>query len=136
MPQAQPQLDHLDHLVLTVRDIIGTLQFYKSVLGMHPEVFVTADGEQRHALMFGRSKINLHQSGAEFEPKAAQATAGSGDLCFLTRTALTDWQDHLRTCHVKIEDGPVARTGATGPLMSLYIRDPDGNLIEIAVPET
>lgn len=127
------QLTHLDHLVLTVADIPTTVAFYGAVLGMQAETFTVADGTQRHALMFGRSKINLHQRGQEFEPKAAQATAGSADLCFLTGTPLEEWVAHLHATGTSIEQGPVARTGATGPLMSVYIRDPDGNLIEISV---
>jgi catechol 2,3-dioxygenase-like lactoylglutathione lyase family enzyme len=133
MPQAKPLLTSLDHLVLTVTDIGITLQFYEEVLGMTAETFTTATGETRQALKFGHSKINLHQAGAEFEPKAAQATVGSGDLCFLSGTPLAVWQEHLLRSNIQIEDGPVRRTGATGPLLSVYIRDPDGNLIEIAV---
>jgi len=126
------QVHHLDHLVLTVTDISATTAFYAAALGMTPHTFVVADGSTRHALAFGQSKINLHQRGAEFEPKAAHPTAGSADLCFITDTPLPRWQDHLATQDIQIEQGPVARTGATGPLMSIYIRDPDGNLIEIA----
>lgn len=135
MSQAKPKLDRLDHLVLTVANIAATVKFYEDVLGMSGAAFTTADGEVRTALKFGQSKINLHQRGAEFEPKAAQATVGSADLCFLTLTPLEDWQSHLTATGITIEDGPVRRTGATGPLNSIYVRDPDGNLIEIATPE-
>lgn len=123
---------HLDHLVLTVADISATAGFYAAALGMTPQTFVGADGSTRHALTFGQSKINLHQRGAEFEPKAAHPTAGSADLCFITDMPLARCQAHLTAQNIAIEQGPVARTGATGPLISLYIRDPDGNLIEIA----
>ena len=123
----------LDHLVLTVADIAATVTFYTQGLGMTRETFRPADGTTRTALIFGSQKINLHQAGAEYEPKAARATPGSADLCFLTETPLTDWQSHFAGQGISVELGPVARTGATGPLMSLYVRDPDGNLIEVSV---
>ncbi|NOX74036.1 MAG: VOC family protein [Alphaproteobacteria bacterium] len=125
-------LSGLDHLVLTVRDIEASVRFYVDVLGMVAERFPAADGSLRTALKFGPQKINLHQAGAEFEPKAACATAGSADLCFLTGNRLVDWQAHLVEQGVEVIDGPVARTGANGAIMSLYIRDPDGNLIEVS----
>lgn len=127
-----PQLSSLDHLVLTVADIPNTLEFYTIVLGMEPTPFTVADGSTRHALRFGTMKINLHQSGAEFEPKAQKVKAGSADLCFLSPTPLNEWQAHLAERAVAIEIGPVGRTGASGPILSIYIRDPDGNLIEIS----
>lgn len=133
MSQSNPTLAALDHLVLTVADIAATAAFYQNVLGMTPETFQTAQGETRWALRFGQMKINLHQHGAEFEPKSAHPTPGSADLCFITNTPLEDWQRHLSGVSVEIEEGPVPRTGATGPLMSIYVRDPDLNLIEIAV---
>ncbi|MEQ6202065.1 VOC family protein [Sulfitobacter sp. HNIBRBA2951] len=129
-----PTLTTLDHLVLTVADLEKTVQFYVTVLGMTHAPFVVADGTTRHALRFGDIKINLHQQGAEFEPKAQAVTAGSADLCFLTQTPLPQWQAHLAATDTPIIDGPVPRTGATGPITSLYIRDPDGNLIEVAIP--
>ena len=118
----------LDHLVLTVRDIPATCDFYSRTLGMRAVTF----GAGRTALQFGQQKINLHQAGAEFEPKALRPTPGSADLCFLTPTPLEEVISTLRSCGVEILEGPVRRTGATGPLLSVYIRDPDGNLIEIA----
>jgi len=126
------KLTSLDHLVLTVRDMVATREFYKDVLGMEVEAFHPADGSTRWALKFGVQKINLHQAGAEFVPKASQPTPGSADLCFLTDVSLEEWQAHLNAHQVLVEEGPVARTGAQGPILSLYIRDPDGNLIEIA----
>ena len=122
----------LDHLVLTVGDIPTTLRFYEEVLGMAGVPFQPATGEVRWALQYGRQKINLHQAGAEFEPKAARPAPGTADLCFLSEAPLAEWQAHLAAAGVPIEDGPVPRTGAIGPLLSIYVRDPDGNLLEIS----
>ena len=124
------QLDAIDHVVLTVRDIPASVAFYTRVLGMREEVFA----EGRRALVFGRCKLNLHQAGREFEPKAAQPTPGAVDLCLIARTPLADIADQLAAQGVAIEQGPIERTGAQGPLLSLYVRDPDGNLIELSNP--
>ncbi|MEJ2456489.1 MAG: VOC family protein [Candidatus Thiodiazotropha sp.] len=121
-------IDRLDHLVLTVHNIEASCDFYTRVLGMRVVTF--AGG--RKALAFGRQKINLHQQGQEFEPKARQATPGSCDLCFITETPLDEVIAHLATCDVDIEQGPIRRTGAEGPILSVYLRDPDGNLLEIS----
>ena len=129
----QPILSTLDHLVLTVASIETTVAFYEQALGMTGAPFQTAAGETRWSIAFGRSKINLHEAGREFEPKAMHPTPGSADLCFLTDTPLEAWIAHLATQDVEIEEGPVPRTGAVGPLTSIYIRDPDQNLIEIAI---
>lgn len=129
-----PAVTALDHLVLTVADIDATIAFYTQVLGMQAQVFFAADGSTRHALAFGRQKINLHPAAKPFDPKAAVALPGTADLCFLTETPLPDWQAHLATLGIPVEDGPVRRTGATGPILSLYVRDPDGNLVEISTP--
>lgn len=128
----KPQLQTLDHLVLTVTDIHETVSFYCDGLGMTHTPFTVADGSTRHALRFGEMKINLHQRGAEFEPKARHVQTGSADLCFITSTPLADWLSHIADVGIDIEEGPVPRTGATGPLLSIYLRDPDGNLIEIS----
>jgi catechol 2,3-dioxygenase-like lactoylglutathione lyase family enzyme len=122
------QIDGLDHLVLTVADVGRTRDFYERVLGMEPVVF----GEGRHALAFGSQKINLHEAGRVFEPKAAVSTPGSADLCFLANASVAEVVEHLRANGVEILEGPVGRTGATGPIKSVYFRDPDGNLIEVA----
>src|SRR3984885_3777580 len=120
-------IDHLDHLVLTVADIDTTVAFYTSALGMESVTF-----DSRKALRFGAQKINLHQAGNEFEPKAAHPTPGSADLCFISKTSLEDVISHLISRGYVIELGPVERTGAVGSLHSIYLRDPDSNLIEIS----
>ena len=126
----------LDHLVLTVRDIGKCVAFYERCLGMTGSQFAAADGTVRWALSFGAQKINLHPAGREYEPKATKPTPGSADLCFLTDRPIEDWLSHLAACDVAVEEGPVRRTGATGPILSLYLRDPDGNLIEVSHPIT
>lgn len=121
-------VDRLDHLVLTVADIGSTVAFYTRALGMRVETF----GAGRTALKFGAQKINLHEAGREFEPKAARPAPGSADLCFVVATPLDEAAAHLAKLGIAIVEGPVARTGATGPIRSIYVRDPDGNLIELS----
>jgi catechol 2,3-dioxygenase-like lactoylglutathione lyase family enzyme len=121
-------INRLDHLVLTVKDIDTTVRFYVSVLGMEKEEF----GAGRVALKYGTQKINLHQAGKEFEPKAERPTPGSADLCFITDVSLSDAMNHVASQGIQIIEGPVARTGASGPISSFYFRDPDLNLIEIS----
>jgi catechol 2,3-dioxygenase-like lactoylglutathione lyase family enzyme len=122
------KIDCLDHLVLTVADISASIAFYTRVLGTTEQTFRGG----RKALVFGSSKINLHQAGKEFEPKSEPPTPGSADLCFVAVDPLHGVTDHLQACQVTIEDGPIARTGARGSIMSVYIRDPDRNLIELS----
>jgi catechol 2,3-dioxygenase-like lactoylglutathione lyase family enzyme len=122
------QIDRLDHLVLTVKDIDSSIEFYRRVLGMEVVTF----GAGRKALHFGRSKINLHQVGHEFEPKASHAVAGSADLCLIATTPIEDVVHHLENCEVEILHGPSSKTGAIGVITSVYFRDPDGNLIEVS----
>lgn len=122
------KIDSLDHLVLTVRDLEATVEFYTRALGMEVVTF----GEGRTALRFGSQKINLHAVGREFSPRAEVATPGSGDLCFLTREPMEQVVAHLTACGVEIEEGPGRRTGAVHALESVYLRDPDRNLIEIS----
>jgi catechol 2,3-dioxygenase-like lactoylglutathione lyase family enzyme len=128
-------VDRIDHLVLTVFDLDRTLDFYRRVLGMEPITFAGA----RRGLAFGRQKLNLHQAGREFDPKALKPTPGSIDVCFVTEAPLEDVIAHLKSCGVVIAEGPVRKTGALGPMMSVYFRDPDGNLVEVSnysgVPE-
>lgn len=122
------KIKSLDHLVLTVKSIQASCDFYESALGMEKVIF----GEGRVALKFGEHKINLHEQGKEFEPKAISPSPGSADLCFLVDTHLKDVIQHLTSCDVNIIEGPVQRTGAIGPIVSVYIRDPDGNLLELS----
>jgi catechol 2,3-dioxygenase-like lactoylglutathione lyase family enzyme len=122
------KIDRLDHLVLTVRDVEATIAFYRRVLGMAPITF----GAGRRALAFGRQKLNLHPAEAPHAPHAARPTPGSADLCFITSTPIAEVVAELRDTGVVIEAGPVPRTGATGPITSVYFRDPDANLIEVS----
>lgn len=122
----------LDHVVLTVKDIEATCRFYSDVLGMEVVRFAASDGGSRVALAFGEQKINLHEVGKEFEPKAHRATAGSADLCFITDAPLAEMQKHMEGRGVSILQGPVGRTGALGAIRSVYFRDPDLNLIEVS----
>ena len=122
------QIDRLDHLVLTVADIEITCEFYSQALGMQVITF----GKNRKVLSFGQQKINLHQHGHEFEPKAAYPTPGSADLCFITSIPLGEIMRHLESIGVSVVAGPVSRMGAVGTIHSLYLHDPDGNLIEIS----
>ncbi len=121
-------IDRLDHLVLTVRDVEATCAFYTRVLGMTVVEF----GEGRKALCFGQQKFNLHTAGKEFEPKAERPTPGSADLCLISPTPLAAIIAHLEICGIAVEEGPIARTGAVGPITSVYFRDPDDNLIEVS----
>ena len=118
----------IDHLVLTVADLQATVDFYVQLLGMEERTF-----SGRTALHCGDQKINLHQAGHEFEPKAARPVPGSGDLCFVVGGPIEDVATVLTDAGVIIEEGPVDRTGALGPMRSVYLRDPDANLVELAV---
>jgi len=122
------QINHLDHLVLTVANVDITCAFYSTVLGMEVQEF----GGGRKALKFGQQKINLHQKGREFEPKAHKPTPGSADLCFIADTPVETVIKELKNHHVAIIEGPVERTGAMGSITSVYFRDPDENLIEVS----
>jgi len=121
-------IDRIDHLVFTVADIEATCAFYQQVLGMRVETF----GAGRKALCFGIQKINLHQYGNEFEPKAKAPAPGCQDICLISNRPLDEIMQHLTACGVVIEEGPIQRTGAVGPINSVYFRDPDGNLIEVS----
>jgi len=125
-------ITELNHIVLTVKNIHTTIRFYSTVLGMEQVSFA----ENRQALKFGSQKINLHQQGDELEPHAGQPLPGSADLCFITDIPLQQVIDHILSCGVTILAGPVQRTGTTGVLQSIYLRDPHDNLIEIANQES
>lgn len=120
-------ISHLDHLVLTVANLERSCKFYTIVLQMEEINF-----KGRKALKFGHSKINLHEIGHEFEPKAMHPCAGSADICLITQLPIHEFMEHLKKCNVDILEGPVNRTGARSELVSVYFRDPDGNLIEVA----
>lgn len=122
------KIKNIDHLVLTVADIEKTVDFYTSILGFEVVTF----GENRKALTFGNQKINLHQKGKEFEPKAEHPTCGSADLCFISETDIHEVLQELKEKNIEIIEGIVERTGALGKIQSVYFRDPDLNLIEIS----
>ncbi len=122
------KLSHLDHLVLTVHDIDASCHFYHEVLGMEIITF----GDNRKALKFGRHKINLHPADKPIAPHARRPTPGSADLCLISETPLAEVIDHLKSKGITPIEGPVKRTGAVGPIQSVYLADPDGNLIEVA----
>jgi catechol 2,3-dioxygenase-like lactoylglutathione lyase family enzyme len=126
-------IDHIDHIVLTTRDKAACIRFYTEVLGMKMTTFKTPT-EERFAFRFGNQKINVHEWGKEFTPRAHVAAPGALDLCFIASTSLDDVVSKLRRSNIEILEGPVAKTGATGPIRSVYVRDPDLNLVEISVP--
>jgi catechol 2,3-dioxygenase-like lactoylglutathione lyase family enzyme len=123
-------IDRIDHFVLTVRDLVASLHFYELVLGAR--IVPPPDGRGPTAVAFGRQKINLHVAGKEFEPKATHPTVGAGDFCLITEQPIEEVLAHLEECGVAVELGPVPRHGALGPMTSVYFRDPDGNLVEVA----
>jgi len=125
-------IDHVDHIVLTTRDLQACIRFYCDVLGMKLENFKTPT-EERLALKFGAQKINLHEWGREFTPRAHVAVPGSLDLCFIAAVSLDAVMANLKKHNIAILEGPVAKTGATGKIRSVYVRDPDLNLVEISV---
>jgi catechol 2,3-dioxygenase-like lactoylglutathione lyase family enzyme len=126
-------IDHIDHIVLTTRDKQACIRFYTEVLGMQMSTFRTPT-EERFAFKFGRQKINVHEWGKEFSPRAHVAAPGTLDLCFIASMPLEEVVKKLTSSKIRILEGPVAKTGATGPIRSVYVRDPDLNLVEISVP--
>jgi len=126
-------IDHVDHIVLTTRDLKGCIRFYSEVLGMRLEEFRTPT-ETRLALKFGNQKINLHEWGREFTPRAHVAAPGTLDLCFIASQSLEQVIERLEAAGVPILEGPVMKTGAVSKIRSVYVRDPDLNLIEISEP--
>jgi len=127
-----PLVERIDHIVLTVDDIEATLAFYESALELKRETFLGPDGQTRHALMLGKQKINLQDRSTDTPTKARVPTFGSGDFCLIAAVPLDDVISHLRAERIAIEAGPVPRRGALGALRSVYFRDPDGNLVEVA----
>ena len=128
-------IDHLDHLVLTTSRESACIDFYTRVLGMQLEAFIGGTPlVERRAFKFGNQKINLHVQGSEFEPKAHLPVPGALDLCFIAAVPLEQVIEQLHAKGWPIEEGPVRRTGATGPIRSVYLRDPDFNLIELSQP--
>ena len=125
-------IDHIDHIALTTRDLQACVRFYSEVLGMKLEKFKTPT-EERLALKFGSQKINLHEWGKEFTPRAHVAVPGSLDLCFIAAVSLEAVMANLKKQDIPILEGPVTKTGATGKIRSVYVRDPDLNLVEISV---
>ena len=125
-------IDRIDHLVLTVTDIEATTVFYERALGMQREFFRGPEGQPRHALLFGSQKINLQDRATETPTKARVPTIGSGDFCLIAGVPLDEVIAHLKVEGVAIDTGPVSRRGALGPLRSIYLRDPDGNLVEVS----
>ena len=123
----------LDHLVLTISYIAATVAFYQGILGMVPQVFKAADGNTHTSLSFGTQKMNLHAVDNTFKPNAHSPTTGSTDLCLLVDSPLDEWINHLKSQKVDIIDGPVSRSGARGAITSIYLRDPDLNLIEVSI---
>ena len=129
----KPEIQSIDHIVMQAGDVPKTIKFYTEILGMtHSEFQPPNGGPVRQSLHFGAQKINLHDARAPYLPHARNPAAGSIDLCFITRQSIGDWQQYLARCGIMIEDGPVRKAGANGELLSIYIRDPDGNLIEIS----
>lgn len=125
-------IDRIDHIVLTVTDIELTTQWYELVMGFEREFFVGPEGQPRHALRFGQLKINLQDKATETPTKARVPTIGSGDFCLIASGPLDDFISHLQNIGVAIDVGPVPRRGALGPIRSVYLRDPDYNLVEVA----
>ena len=123
----------IDHVVITVNDLNKSIEFYTKVLGMHLHEFLSeTDNIKRKSLKFGNQKINLHEVSKPFKPHAKSPNPGSMDMCLLSKEKIEDWIIKFNNLHIKIEEGPVQKTGANGPIKSIYVRDPDQNLIEIS----
>ena len=124
---------NIDHVVITVSDIDKTIDFYSNILGMELQEFSSStDNVKRKSLKFGKQKINLHEASKPFKPHANNPIPGAIDICFLSEINIDDWIKIFNKFNIKIEDGPVKKTGANGPISSIYVRDPDKNLIEIS----
>ena len=128
------KLEKIDHVVITVKDLNKTIDFYTNILGMKLEEFSSTldDSQIRYALSFGSQKINIHEEKKPIKPNALNPSSGSMDICFISKNKINDWVNHLVKKGINIEIGPEKKTGALGPILSIYIRDPDFNLIEIS----
>ena len=128
------KLEKIDHVVITVKDLNKTIDFYTNILGMKLEKFSSSlDNNQfRYAVSFGYQKINIHEEKKPIKPNALNPSSGSMDICFISKNKINDWVHHLVKKGINIEIGPEKKTGALGPILSIYIRDPDFNLIEIS----
>ncbi len=128
------RIEKIDHVVITVKDLNKTIDFYTNILGMKLEEFSSTlnDNQIRYAVSFGSQKINIHEEKKLFKPNALHPYSGSMDICFISKNRINDWVHHLEKRGIKIEIGPEKKTGALGPILSIYIRDPDFNLIEIS----
>jgi catechol 2,3-dioxygenase-like lactoylglutathione lyase family enzyme len=125
-------IDRIDHIVLTVTDIEASTQFYEKAFGFEREFFKGPEGQPRYALRFGQLKINLQDRDTDTPTKARVPTIGSGDFCLIASVPLDEFIEHLKKNQIPIDVGPVPRRGALGPIRSVYLRDPDGNLVEVA----
>ena len=128
------KLEKIDHLVITVKDLNKTIDFYTNILGMKLEKFLSSlnNNKIRYAVSFGSQKINIHEEKKPIKPNALNPSSGSMDICFISKNKINDWVHHLVKKGINIEIGPEKKTGALGPILSIYIRDPDFNLIEIS----
>lgn len=128
------KLEKIDHVVITVKDVKKTIDFYTNILGMKLEKFSSSldDNQFRYAVSFGSQKINIHEEIKPIKPNALNPSSGSMDICFISKNKINDWVHHLVKKGINIEIGPERKTGALGPILSIYIRDPDFNLIEIS----
>jgi len=128
------KLEKIDHVVITVKDLKKTIDFYTNILGMKLEKFSSSldDNQFRYAVSFGSQKINIHEEIKPIKPNALNPSSGSMDICFISKNKINDWVHHLLKKGINIEIGPERKTGALGPILSIYIRDPDFNLIEIS----
>ncbi len=127
------KLEKIDHVVITVKDLNKTIDFYTNTLGMKLEKFSSSLNNQiRYAVSFGSQKINIHEENKPLKPNALNPSSGSMDICFISQNKINDWMHHLEKKEINIEIGPEQKTGALGPILSIYIRDPDFNLIEIS----
>ncbi len=128
------KLEKIDHVVITVKDLNKTIDFYTNILGMKLEKFSSSlkNNQIRYAVCFGSQKINIHEEKKPLKPNALKPSSGSMDICFISQNKINDWMHHLEKKGINIEIGPEQKTGALGPILSIYIRDPDFNLIEIS----